>query len=124
MNTAIIVAAGEGKRFGGEKPKQFLEISGKPLIVHTLEKFQGCPDIDEIILVLPPNQTAEFSEIVENYNLKKLTKIISGGKTRAESVLNGINAVKAQTAEVIAVHDGARPLVSVEEISATIENAK
>src|SRR4051812_21867978 len=52
MNTAIIVAAGEGKRFGGDIPKQFLEIAGKPLIIHTLERFQNCPQIDEIILVL------------------------------------------------------------------------
>ncbi|CAN5383589.1 2-C-methyl-D-erythritol 4-phosphate cytidylyltransferase [soil metagenome] len=124
MNTAIIAAAGQGKRFGAEKPKQFLEICGKPLVIHTLQKFEICSAIDEIILVLFAEEIENFKPIAEKYNLKKLSKIIAGGNTRAESVLNGLNAIDAKSAEIIAVHDGARPLVSVEEISQTIEKAK
>jgi 2-C-methyl-D-erythritol 4-phosphate cytidylyltransferase len=124
MNTAIIVAAGEGKRFGGEIPKQFLEIAGKPLIIHTLERFEACTEIDEIILILPANQLTYFSALGDRYNLKKLSKVIAGGATRAESVFNGLKAVAPKTAEIIAVHDGARPLVSAAEISATIEKAR
>ncbi len=124
MNTAIIVAAGLGKRFGAEKPKQFLEIYGKPLIIHTLQKFEICAVIDEIILVLSAEEIENFTRMAKKYNLKKLSKIIAGGKTRTESVLNGLNAVDANSAEIVAVHDGARPLVSVEEIIQTIEKAK
>lgn len=122
--TAIIVAAGEGKRFGGDVPKQFLEIAGKPLIIHTLERFEVCLDVDEIILVLPENLTDSFRHKIQRYNLEKLTKIVGGGKTRADSVWNGLSEIDSETAGIIAVHDGARPLVTVEEISATIRKAK
>ncbi|MGI9055551.1 MAG: 2-C-methyl-D-erythritol 4-phosphate cytidylyltransferase [Pyrinomonadaceae bacterium] len=123
MNSAIIVAAGSGKRFGSEKPKQFLDIAGKPLIFHTLEQFENCSDIDEIVLVLSENEIENFQHLAENRNLKKLKKIVAGGKTRAESVFNGLQSVD-KNCQVVAVHDGARPLVSSEEISATIEKAK
>jgi len=124
VNTAIIVAAGSGTRFGAEKPKQFLEILGQPLIIYTLQKFESCPAIDEIILVLPAGEIESFRQIAPKYNLKKLAKIVSGGKTRAASVWNGLMAVDEKSAEIVAVHDGARPLVAVEEIIKTIEKAK
>lgn len=124
MNIAVIVAAGSGKRFGGKTPKQFLEILGKPLIIHTIQRFESCPEIDEIILVLPSTENAKFLQIAGKYNLKKLSKIIAGGNTRAESVRKGLSAIRAATAEIVAVHDGARPLVSIEEISETVKRAK
>jgi 2-C-methyl-D-erythritol 4-phosphate cytidylyltransferase len=117
MNSAIIVAAGSGTRFGAERPKQFVEICGKPLIEHTLERFENCPLIDEIILVLPSGEIEDFPKI------SKISKIIMGGKTRAESVFIGLSVVDSE-AEIVAVHDGARPLVSVEEIAETIEKAR
>jgi 2-C-methyl-D-erythritol 4-phosphate cytidylyltransferase len=120
MNTAIIVAAGSGKRFGSKTPKQFLEIGGKPLIIHTLERFQSCPMIDLIILVLSPEKAENFPQIP---SISKLSKIVAGGKTRAESVLNGLKNIPPKT-EIVAVHDGARPLVSTEEISNCVEKAK
>ncbi|HEX9961234.1 MAG TPA: 2-C-methyl-D-erythritol 4-phosphate cytidylyltransferase [Pyrinomonadaceae bacterium] len=124
MNTAIIVAAGSGKRFGGKTPKQFLEILGKPLIIHTFQRFEACPEIDEIILVLPSTETAKFLQIAGKYNLKKISKVVAGGNTRAESVRKGLSVIRAATADVVAVHDGARPLVSLEEISETVKKAK
>ena len=124
MNTAIIVAAGSGTRFGAEKPKQFLEIHGKPIIIHTLERFENCAAIDEIILVLPIDEIENFQINIEKYNLKKLAKIVAGGETRAESVLNGLNAIDARLTEIVAVHDGARPLVTAREIAQTIEKAR
>jgi 2-C-methyl-D-erythritol 4-phosphate cytidylyltransferase len=124
MNFAIIVAAGSGTRFGAEMPKQFIEILGKPLLIHTLERFESCSGIDEIILVLPVEKTADFRQTVDKYNLKKISQIISGGETRAESVFNGLNAIDSQKAKIVAVHDAARPLVSVEEITNTIEKAE
>lgn len=123
MNSAIIAAAGSGKRFGSEKPKQFLDIAGKPLIFHTLERFETSAAIDEIILVLSKGEIENFQSLTGNQNFKKLKKIITGGKTRAESVFNGLKAVD-KNCKIIAVHDGARPLVSREEISATIEKAQ
>ncbi len=124
MNTAIIVAAGSGTRFGTKTPKQFLEILGKPLIFHTLFAFENCPQVDAIVLVLSSDETANFLKIVGKYNIKKLVKIVSGGKSRAESVLKGFNAIRQTNAEIVAVHDGARPCVTSLEISQTIEKAK
>lgn len=123
MNSAIIAAGGSGTRFQSEKPKQFLEISGKPLIFHTLDRFEKCSSIDEIVLVLPSNETEEFKTLAESRHLKKLKRIIAGGKTRAESVFKGLQAVN-ENCRIVAVHDGARPLVSSEEISQTIQKAK
>lgn len=123
MNTAIIVAAGSGTRFGSQTPKQFLEIVGKPLIFHTLDKFEDCSSIDEIILVLSENETENFQKLAQNYQITKLKKIVAGGKTRAESVFNGLQSV-GKDCQIVAVHDGARPLVSTEEISQTIDKAR
>lgn len=123
MNSAIIAAAGSGTRFQSEKPKQFLEIAGKPLIFHTLDRFEKCPSIDEIVLVLSSNEIENFKKLAESYNLKKLKRMVAGGKSRAESVYNGLQSVD-ENCETVAVHDGARLLVSSEEISRTIEKAK
>lgn len=124
MNIAIIVAAGSGTRFGGATPKQFLEIGGKSLLIHTIEKFENCAAIDEIILVLSASEIENFQTSAENFKLKKLKKIVAGGQTRAESVFNGLNAIAEESAEIVAVHDGARPFVTCEEIAATVEKAK
>jgi 2-C-methyl-D-erythritol 4-phosphate cytidylyltransferase len=123
MNSAIIVAAGRSERFGGNTPKQFLELLGKPVVIHTMLKFEACPAVDELILVLPAEHKAGFIETAQKYPLKKLTKIIGGGASRAESVLNGLKAVRAETAGIVAVHDGARPLVTSDEIAETIARA-
>ena len=124
MNIAIIVAAGSGTRFGAEKPKQFLEILGKPLLIHTLEKFEQCAAIDEIYLILSEKAIESFRQTLEKYRLKKLSKVIAGGINRAESVRNGLNAIDDEGVEIVAVHDGARPLVTGEEITRTIEKAR
>ena len=123
MNTAIIVAAGSGNRFNSKTPKQFAEILGKPIIIHTLEKFEACESVSQIVLVLPLGEIGDFERLTEKFALKKIKNIIAGGSTRAESVSNGLNAVDPST-EIVAVHDGVRPLVSVAEITATIEKAK
>lgn len=122
MNSAIIVAAGSGKRFGAEKPKQFLELCGNPVIAHTLAAFENCADVDEIVLVLAESELDNFRQIATRLDFAKLKNVVEGGETRAASVWNGLNAVSAN-AEIVAVHDGARPLISPEEISRTIEKA-
>ena len=122
MNTAIIVAAGTGSRFGSERPKQFVELLGKPVIIHTIERFEACDAIDEIVLVLSANEIDGFRQMSAKYALKKVVKLIAGGATRAESVRNGLDA-GARSTDIVVVHDGARPLVSVKEIRQTIEKA-
>ena len=117
--TAIIVAAGSGSRFNSDTPKQFIEINGKAVIEHTIRRFIDAPSIDEIVVVLGADRIDGF----DRPGFAKVTTIIAGGRTRAESVANGIAAVADET-ELIAVHDGARPLVSIDEIDRTIVAAK
>ena len=123
MNTAIIVAAGSGQRFAGSQPKQFVNLLGKPLIIHTLERFQACSEIDKIVLVLSEDGRKHFEGIKGKFEISNLWSIITGGKTRAESVKNALDSIDAHCDDIIAVHDGARPLVSTEEISRTIDKA-
>ena len=124
MICAIIAAAGSGTRFGSKIPKQFLEIGGKPLLIHTIEKFDDCAAVDEIVLILSVDEIENFSLILAKFNFNKPVKIVAGGANRAESVRNGINSLDADKVEIVAVHDGARPLVSTEEITETIDKAK
>ncbi|MBK7392859.1 MAG: 2-C-methyl-D-erythritol 4-phosphate cytidylyltransferase [Chloracidobacterium sp.] len=123
MNIAIIVAAGTGSRFSPDQPKQFTHILGKPLLIHTLERFEACPAVDEIVLVLSDDGREQFQISNLGSKISKIRSIVTGGATRAESVKNGLDAIDAATANVVAVHDGARPLVSVDEITRTIKKA-
>ena len=124
MNVAIIAAAGQGTRMGGKPAKQFLELAGIPVIIHTLKRFEQCDVIQEIIVVLPAQESAEFLSLADKYGLRKLAKVVPGGITRAESVLRGLRAVREATAEIVAVHDGVRPFVTPEEITRTVEAAR
>jgi len=125
VNIAIIVAAGSGSRFAADKPKQFTELLGKPLIIHTLERFEACPAVDEIVLVLSDEGRAEFEILNLKFQIKKIKTIVSGGATRAESVLNGLSVVcQNNDASVVAIHDGARPLVSVDEVEMVVAKAQ
>jgi 2-C-methyl-D-erythritol 4-phosphate cytidylyltransferase len=121
MNTAIIVAAGSGERFKSEVPKQFLQINGKPVIVHTIERISEAPSIDSIILVLAEERVPEFN--ARRAEFPKVTAVVTGGSSRAGSVQNGLNAV-SKACEIVAVHDGARPLVSIDEIERVVAKAR
>lgn len=124
MNVAIIAAAGQGTRLGGKRAKQFLELAGVPVIIHTLKKFEQCADIQEIVVVLPAVDAAGFLEVAGRYELRKLARIVPGGQTRAESVWRGLQSVRAATAEIVAVHDGVRPFVTPLEITRTVQAAQ
>lgn len=124
MNVAIIAAAGQGTRMGGSTAKQFLELAGVPVIIHTLKRFEQCDAIHEIIVTLPEPDVASFQTLAGKYGLHKLTRIVQGGATRAASVARGLQAVSAATAGIIAVHDGVRPFVTPDEISQTIAAAQ
>ena len=124
MNVAIIAAAGQGSRMGGKRAKQFLELAGRPIIIHTIQAFEACEAIQEIIVVLPEADVRDFSAVARPYNLGKVRAVVSGGVARASSVLNGLRAVNAQEANIVAVHDGSRPLVTVAEITRTVQAAE
>lgn len=122
MNVAIVVAAGKGTRLGGARPKQFLELRGVPVIIHTLRQFERCQEINEVITVLPADDTAGFESLVKQFELKKPCRIVPGGATRAQSVRNGLNAI--DDADMVAVHDGVRPFVTPEEIDQVVVAAR
>jgi len=121
MNVAIVVAGGKGIRFGSNRPKQFLELKGRPIIIHTLRQFEQSCRIKQVVVVLAAEEIAQFNSLVEQFGLQKVARVIAGGETRAQSVRNGLAAI--ETAEVVAVHDGVRPLVEPEEIDATVAAA-
>ena len=124
MNIAIIAAAGTGSRMASDLPKQFLQLAGTPIIFHTLKPFELCDSIQEVIVVLPPEASAAFLAQAGKNRLRKLTRVVPGGATRAESVKRGLMAIRSATAEIVAVHDGVRPFVTVAEIEETVAAAR
>ena len=124
MNIAIIAAAGAGTRMASDRPKQFLLLAGTPVIVHTLKVFEQCESIHEVILVLPAAESAGFLSLAAKFGLRKVARVLPGGVTRADSVKRGLIAIRAATAEIVAVHDGVRPFVTTEEIDATVAAAQ
>ncbi len=119
-NCAIIVAAGKGKRMGGDISKQYLEIGGVPILTRTLWNFQNCDIIDDMVLVTGKDDI-EFceKEIIEKYNVKKVKAIIEGGAERQNSVYNGLCALDSDT-DIVLIHDGVRPFLKGEYIEKII----
>jgi 2-C-methyl-D-erythritol 4-phosphate cytidylyltransferase len=124
MNVAIIVAAGRGSRAGGVRAKQFREISGIPIIIHTLSRFEMCETVAESVVVLPEGAREEFLSLAASHGLRKVSRAVGGGETRAESVWRGLLALEGSGVGVVAVHDGVRPFVTPEEIDRTVREAE
>jgi len=122
MNVAIVVAAGKGTRLGGNRPKQFLELGGVPVIIHTLRQFERSTEIDQIVSVLPPEEVAAFHSLAQQFQIQKFSGAVTGGATRAQSVLCGLSSIGE--ADIVAIHDGVRPFVTPEEIDATVRAAR
>ncbi|MDD7219909.1 MAG: 2-C-methyl-D-erythritol 4-phosphate cytidylyltransferase [Clostridia bacterium] len=114
-NTAIVLAAGQGKRMNSKIQKQFLEIQGRPLLYYSLCCFQESPLVDEIILVTG-KQSIDYcqKEIVKKYDFTKVKKIIEGGRERYDSVYAGLLA--CEDTEYVMIHDGARPFITQDMI--------
>lgn len=113
---AIIVAGGKGLRMGGDVPKQFLPINGKPILMHTIEAFRKALDGIEIILVLPADQHEYWQKLCKDYNFCSPELIAKGGETRFHSVKNGLALLPDDEDAVVGIHDGVRPFVSKETI--------
>jgi 2-C-methyl-D-erythritol 4-phosphate cytidylyltransferase len=122
MNVAIVVAAGKGTRLGGNRPKQFLELDGIPVIIHTLRQFERCREINEVVIILPAEETDTFLSFAKEFGLNKPWQAVAGGTTRAQSVQRGLTTIGE--AEVVAVHDGVRPFVTPEEIDRVVAAAR
>ena len=126
MIDVIILAGGVGSRLKSAVPKQFIEIDGCPIIVHTIRNFQDNPNIDHIIVVCLGNWIEHTKNIVKKYNLDKVTDVIPGGATGHISTKNGVYFLKNRLSEqdYVIIHDAARPIVSQEVINDLIETAK
>ena len=123
MNSAIIVAGGKGERMGPDVDKAFLSLGAKPVLVYSLLAFEKCPDVDEVILVVRKERVEAARCAVQMFGCKKVIKIVAGGNQRQQSVANGLDEI-SEEAEVVAVHDGARPCVTLDLISETIKSAR
>ncbi len=128
MNTALIFAGGTGVRMKSNgTPKQFLEIFGKPTIVHTIEKFERCESIDDIIVVCLEDWIDFLKQLLVNYGITKVSAVIPGGKTGFESRYIGIDFLmrKSQNADndIVLIHDGVRPMINAELICECISCA-
>lgn len=127
MNIAIIFAGGSGQRMNTKsKPKQFLDVHGKPVLIYTLEFFQNHNDIDGIVLVCINSWIDYCKQLLDKYNITKVLDIISGGKSGQESIFLGLKTAyeKYDKDTVVLIHDGVRPLINGEVITKCIECVK
>ncbi len=119
--TAVIVAAGNSTRMGGVN-KQFLLIDGVPVLIRTLLAFEECENVNEIIIAAREEDIPRMFAMLKDYNVLKVKDIVTGGRTRQQSVFNAIRR-SSPLSEYFAIHDGARPLVTAEIINKTLEAA-
>ena len=126
MNIAIIFAGGSGKRMGAGMPKQFLEINGKPIIIHTLDNFQNSPLIDKIYISCKKEYIRKLQNMLEYYRITKAAGVVEGGETGQDSIYNGLVCALKDNPEdsIVLIHDGVRPLISEEVIEENIESVE
>jgi len=120
---AILPSAGSGRRMGENIPKQFLKIYGKPIFVYTLEKFDLCWLINEVILVVRTEDVDAVEKTVQEWGIKKVSNVIAGGEERQDSVLNGLR-ILSEEVNIVVIHDAVRPFVSVEKIEEVVKVAR
>jgi len=118
----VIVAGGSGKRMGAEIPKQFLELAGRPVLMHTIERFKVFNEAIEIITVLPENQLRFWIDLQKKHSFSVPHTLVKGGSNRFLSVRNGLKFVN--TSGLVAIHDGVRPFVSIDTIKRCFETAE
>ncbi|MBQ9678161.1 MAG: 2-C-methyl-D-erythritol 4-phosphate cytidylyltransferase [Prevotella sp.] len=124
MDYIIIVAGGKGLRMGGDIPKQFLPIGGKPILMRTLERFRAYSPTLQIILVLPKDQHDYWMQLCKEYDFQVEYQMTDGGETRFHSVQHGLALIPDDAEGVVGVHDGVRPFPSVEVIRNCYETAR
>ncbi len=117
--SAILLAGGSGSRMNSDTTKQMMTLAGKPLIIHSLQAMEACQYIDEVILVAKADEADRYPAMLEEHGITKVTHIVEGGATRQDSVFNGLQVV-SDKADHIAIHDGARPLITPAQIKAVV----
>jgi 2-C-methyl-D-erythritol 4-phosphate cytidylyltransferase len=123
MNYGIIVAAGKSLRMRANVDKAFLSLGPKPVLAYSLQAFEECIDIDEVILVVRKERVSEAGSLARMFGCMKVAQVVAGGPKRQVSVMNGLACV-GSNAKLVTVHDGARPCVTPQLISETIRVAK
>ncbi len=120
--SVIIAAAGQGRRIGGPVPKQFMMIGGEPILIKTLKVFSSMPEVDHIFIVTNEEYTEHCADLIREYEISKVEKIVRGGSERQDSVFNALKALKAMCpqTEYVLVHDGARPFVTRRTVTGVI----
>jgi 2-C-methyl-D-erythritol 4-phosphate cytidylyltransferase len=118
----VIPAAGQGKRMKAGMNKQFIELQDQPVIVHTLKVFERDEWCEGIILVINEAERERFAELLKRFSIKKVISMVSGGAERQHSVYNGLKAVR--NSDIVLIHDGARPFITVEKIHELVNAAK
>lgn len=126
MNTAIILAGGVGSRLGADRPKQFIEIFGKPILIYTIEIYENHPEIDSIEVVCVESHIDYLKDLIKKYNLKKVKWITKGGKEFQNSLINGINNLKGVLSDedIVLIQYGASPCTTDDVISDAIRVCK
>jgi 2-C-methyl-D-erythritol 4-phosphate cytidylyltransferase len=126
----VIPAAGLGTRMSAASAefksvtKQFFELQGTPILIHTLRRFEGCDEISEIVVALRPNETAGFKALVAREGLRKPVRVAEGGEHRQHSVANALASLDAADDDIVLVHDAVRPFVNHETIAGVIEGVQ
>ena len=123
MNTAIILAAGKGNRMKSGINKQYINLKGRPILSYTLEVFFSCDSIEEIIAVINPKDEEYFNAVLNEFELNKSVKMVFGGDERQQSVQKGLERI-GDSADIIVIHDGARPFITCKMIEDCIAGAK
>lgn len=125
-NIAIIFAGGSGARMGSGIPKQFIEVHGKPIIVHTLDIFEEHPDVDEIYVACKEEYIKKLEKLVKKYMISKVVKIVAGGNTGQDSIYNALVAAKEANEDdsIVLIHDGVRPCITKELIDDNLKCVK
>jgi len=121
---AIIVAAGTGSRMGAQaRSKQFLPLDGRPVLAHTLARFESCAEIDEIVLVIQEEERDRCAQIIADVGAAKVSALVPGGEERQDSVWNGLQHLSPQT-EIVLIHDAVRMFITSEILTRSIEYAR
>lgn len=128
MNIGVIFAGGSGTRMHTvDKPKQFLIVYGKPVIIHTLEHFEKCEDIDAVVVSCLDGWLDHLEQLIQQYGIKKVRKIVKGGDTGQLSIYNGLCAAKevaGNEKSIVLIHDGVRPLINEDLLKENIESVQ
>ena len=122
MNYALILAGGSGIRMESEIPKQFIQVNGKPILAYTMDRFEKHPGIDTMVVVSISGWEDFIWRMCKELGYRKLSKVVTGGDSALSSIQNGIDALQCHDDDIIVIHDGVRPLVDADSITAVIED--